>query len=287
VALELPPIGEAEMFLAPKAKPPQPKIGNKALADVKVKVKNKAKAKVKVETPVETPVENKSPIAVKASYEADSPIEFHGRPLVVPASRYITSAHMSNHKFYDAGANGQFVFLDGGFDLAGFVGESSKGLEQSKANIQAFNQEFQDILDEVTWATHVEPGISRENMPLEESTADGFDKRPAIVFVFERGWEGDIELGSDPDHPGWGVPVGWYRIDGPPEYIAAGKAGAFPESVQDQIEEGIGAEGFTDFYEASKYVNGRVNIRLVPVAPTEVDVDRILKRAPRLTLKRK
>jgi hypothetical protein len=292
VATELPPIGQAEMFFAPKAKPPQakigqgkPKISSKTLTDSKVKTKIKNTVKTQLDSEVANPARVK--VQSKTESALPSDIEFHGRPLIVPASRYISNAHMNAKHFYDPETEGSFIYFDGDFDLTGFIGESTQGLENSNANLQAFNQEMDDLLPvdlphdkEIRYEFITEAG-GEGSASLEP------DKSPLRFFVFERGWKGNVEQESEQDHPGWGVPIGWYRVDRVKHVNAARSDDIYPETIRDQIDAGIHPNNLTDIPAAAEKVSGIVTINLVPVSQDEVDQTKILKRAPRLILRRK
>ena len=299
VGLDLPPIGQAppSAFLEPP-RPPQPRIGieepiattskNPTESKNKTNIKNTiaSTASIQSSTQIRTPI--------KASNDMDTEIDvFHGRPLIVPANNFIRNAHMNNYHFYNDSAKGKFIFLDGGLDLEGYIGESGVPIDLSLANKMAFWRNADAVLPP---RIDIDPDIRLEHNPESEEGSVGMNlnKVPQVFFRMERGWVGNVDQDPDAEHPGWGIPKGWYRIDDVDNINAdmettSNWLKAYPESVAEEIESGAGVPGVGGISTsaAAGLTSSVVTVKLIPVKQEQVDQTQILKSAPRLTLKRK
>ena len=250
---------------APIAVEPENKIENKPKVKVKAKTKVKAKAKVKS--------------------EADNPIAAHTQPMMVPASMFIKNAHMNARNFYDRNAEGSFIYFDGGQDLQGVVADDPELVQ-----LDAFAAEMSLIETIGTGDALISrlAGLDDMSTVSDEGSSRSADKRSIKFFVFDKGWNGEIDQDPQPYETGFARPVGWYKITRVDHRSAHPETNAYPQVVRDMIQEGSSKPGYgyVDFTAADQMTSGIVRIHLEPASQSEVDETRIIKRA-RLALRRK
>jgi hypothetical protein len=296
VASELPPIGLAPAELKPTARIDRPKIGQ-AKNQIKSPNPSKIRAKIKsantAQVPIESSIVNPNPTGIGSKSDIDHTIQMHQRPMVLGGSSVIAmSPEFDSWVSHDA--EGKFILFDGSESL-GFVGDPKtglSGLNSSGAFSAAFDQEMSYLL----------PSASSADLPYDNtygskgkvvSSVQGSaaieHKVPIVVYVFESGWKGSLINEAHDDQPGMGSPIGWYevtRVHSIPADTIKNQRRAFPESVLDMIENGINAGGFTHVANASDLTSDVIYVYLKPSA-SRPPSDQILKRAPRLILRRK
>jgi hypothetical protein len=292
VASELPPIGLAPAELKPTALIDRPKIGqaknqNKSLNPSKIRSANTAQVST------ESSIVNPNSTGIDSNSDIDHAVQMHQRPMVLGGSSVIAmSPEFDSWVSHDA--EGKFILFDGSESL-GFVGDPKtglSGLNSSGAFSAAFDQEMSYLL----------PSASSADLPYDNtygskgkvvSSVQGSaaieHKVPIVVYVFESGWKGSLINEAHDDQPGMGSPIGWYevtRVHSIPADTIKNQRRAFPESVLDMIENGINAGGFTHVANASDLTSDVIYVYLKPSA-SRPPPDQILKRAPRLILRRK
>jgi hypothetical protein len=265
--LDLPP--KVERKAEPIEVQPENKIQNKP----KVKIKNKAKTQTK------TKVKNKS----RLDNEMASNIEMRNEPMMVPASMFINNAHMNARNFYDKNAEGSFIYFDGGPDLMGVVADDPELMQ-----LDAFAAEMSLIETIGTGDAMLSRLAGLDAEQSDEGSSRSADKRSIKFFVFDNGWQGEIEQEAMPYESGFARPVGWYKISRVEHRSAHPDTNAYPQVVRDMIKEGSSKPGYgyVDFGAADEMTSGIVRIHLTPASQSEVDETRIIKRA-RLALRRK
>lgn len=276
----------------------KPKTKTAVRPKTKVKAPVKAAVKTPVEAKVDSPIEAHVDTPISASVPIEPKIGFHAVPVIMPATDFINHSG-ENFASYVRGSEGKVVIFSGSYP--GYAGEVGVGTDHNNANIMAFAEEI-DAMNPSTMVNtkftqpalpELFPGydafIDRKDVFASSEGGSGSpDKRPIAMFVIDRGWNGELYESPNEGDPPQVYPVGRYRITNVEYMNASTRTNAFPESVRDMIEDGVHPSGFANFTRNTPMVEGITRIHLTPISRSEkIDPSEILKRAPRLVLRRK